>query len=119
MSTFEEAAGAAREVRVVVASGGQEVRTPIWVVTVGPFAYVRSYRGATGRWYRYASASSSFAIEIGDDDVVVQHVPVTDPVTLEQVSAAYLTKYAGESETPDMVTPEVVATTLRLVPIDR
>lgn len=114
---FHDAAAEAREVRVVVRSGDTEIRTPIWIVTVGPSVYVRSYRAAEGRWYQHVLASQSFPLELEGELVPVRLESVTDESVLEQVSDAYLSKYASEPETPDMVSPGVVATTLRLEPV--
>jgi len=113
-STFRDAASAATEVRVVVRSGGDEVRTPIWIVTVGPSVYVRSYRAAQGNWYKHVVASGSLPLELEGELVPVRCEPVEDPAVLKDVSEAYLAKYPNEPETPDMVSPEVAATTLRL-----
>jgi len=110
-----QAAERSEEVRVVVRDG-EERRTPIWIVAVGPSVFVRSYRAGQGKWYQHVKASGSFPLEIAGEDVVVTCEPVTDAPTLEDVSAAYRAKYADAPEMPDMVTPEVVATTLRLSP---
>ncbi len=41
MATFLEMAKNTREVRVIVQGAGDEVRTPIWIVSVGPSVFVR------------------------------------------------------------------------------
>jgi hypothetical protein len=101
---------------VVVQGAGDEVRTPIWIVTVGPSVFVRSYRGNKGRWYQHVLARRIFPLEIEGTDVVVSAEPVTTATTNDDVSAAYKAKYPDEPETPDMVSSPVVATTLQLVP---
>jgi hypothetical protein len=116
-TSFINAASSAREVRVVVRSGGEELRTPVWIVTTGRSAYLRSYRGKEGRWYQHVCSVGQFPLEIEGSDVLVVASPVSDPATLGRVSSAYQAKYAGESEMPAMVAPEVEATTLVIEPV--
>jgi len=118
MATFLEMAKNTREVRVVVQGSGDEVRTPIWIVTVGPSVFVRSYRGDNGSWYQHVLARRTFPLEIEGTDVVVSAEPVTTATTHDDVSAAYKAKYPDEPETPEMVSSPVVATTLQLVPTE-
>ncbi len=118
-SRFRDAAADAIEVGVVVRSEDTQARTPIWIVALGDSAYVRSYRATGGRWYQHVLSSGTFPLEIDGEEVLVRLEAVEDAETLEAVSAAYLTKYANEAETPDMVSPAVVATTLRLDPVNR
>lgn len=115
-AAFADIARGAEEVRVVVQSARGETRTPIWIVTVGDGTFVRSYRAAQGRWYQHVRATRRFPLEVAGRDIVVDAIPVADDELLRQVSTAYLAKYAGQPETPDMVTAPVAATTLRLVP---
>lgn len=116
-SVWLDTAARAEEVRVVLHSEEGETRTPIWIVTVGPSAFVRSYRATRGKWYQQVIASPAFTLEIEGDDVLVSPTPVEDAGTVAAVSDAYRDKYADAAETPDMVTPEVAATTLRLEPL--
>jgi hypothetical protein len=116
-SAFLNTATSAREVRVVVQTEQPEVRTPIWIVTVGPDVFVRSYRAEHGRWYQNVHTSKTFPLELGGELVSVRPDPVHDAHVLEEVSKAYLAKYDGEPELADMVSPPVIATTLRLVPV--
>jgi hypothetical protein len=116
-SAFLGAATADREVRVVVRAEHGEVRTPIWIVTVGPDAFVRSYRAEQGRWYQQVHILEAFPLELGGELVSVRPDPVHDANMLERVSDAYLTKNDGEPELAAMVSPSIIATTLRLVPV--
>lgn len=109
-SAFAAAAHREKEVRVEAPSG----RVPIWIVTVGDAVYVRSYRAGAGRWYRHVSQLPQFVLEIGGEDVAVRPEPVSDPDEVAAVNESYSTKYAGEAETAEMVTPEVAETTIRL-----
>lgn len=95
---------------------GSISRRPTWVVVVDGDAYVRSYRGARGAWYRRAAADREAAIGVDDRTIEVGLEPVSDDDVNRQVSEAYRAKYGERSpeSTEAMVTPEVVKTTLRL-----
>jgi len=97
---------------VHVATPGKPV--PIWAVVVDGEAYVRSYHGERGAWYRRALREGRVEIEGVEAGVE----PERDPDVNERVSDAFRAKYGSRSpgSTEAMVTPEVVATTLRLVP---
>jgi hypothetical protein len=91
-------------------------RLPIWAVVVDDEAYVRSYRGERGAWYRRAVREGRVEIE----GVEARVEPERDPELNERISDAFRAKYGERSPGPTkaMVTPEVVATTLRLVAPD-
>jgi hypothetical protein len=97
---------------VHVAAPGK--RVPIWAVVVDGEAYVRSYRGERGAWYRRALRERRLEIE----GIAAGVEPERDPELNERISDAFRAKYGERSpgSTESMVTPEVVATTLRLVP---
>jgi hypothetical protein len=87
-------------------------RLPIWAVVVDDEAYVRSYHGETGAWYRRALREGRMTLE----GIEVRVEPEPDPVLNERISDAFRAKYGERSPTATeaMVSPEVVATTLRL-----
>jgi hypothetical protein len=101
-----------REVHIATPSR----RLPVWAVVVDDEAYVRSYRGERGAWYRRALRDGRVEIEGIEARVQPEH----DPQLNERVSDAFRAKYGERSPGPTaaMVTPEVVATTLRLVAPD-
>ena len=88
-------------------------RLPIWAVVVDGEAYVRSYRGERGAWYRRALREGR--VEIEGIEARVEHE--RDPEVNERISDAFRAKYGKRSpgSTDTMVTPEVAATTLRLM----
>lgn len=97
---------------------GRGRRTPVWVVVVNGQAYVRSWHGARGAWYRDLLRDPTAGLHAGDRTVTVKAAPVDDARIIEQVSQAYRQKYdfsayarryAGE-----MVLPETLPTTTRL-----
>jgi hypothetical protein len=100
-----------RKREVHVATPGK--RLPVWSVVVDDEAYLRSYRGERGAWYRRALREGR--VEIEGIEARVQRE--SDPELNERISDAFRAKYGKRSPGPTeaMVTPEVVATTLRLV----
>ena len=101
-----------REVHV----SGPSKRIPIWAVVVDDEAYVRSYRGEGGAWFRRARRDGRMTLE----GVDVRVEPEQDSALNERVSEAFRAKYGARSResTESMVSPEVVATTLRLTSAD-
>jgi hypothetical protein len=91
---------------------GERRPIPIWVVVVDGDAYVRSYKGESGRWYRRARERGSALI--GGVDVGVE--PIDDAGLDERISEAFRAKYGETAPRPTeaMVSPEVTATTRRL-----
>jgi hypothetical protein len=88
----------------------------IWTVRVGDDIYVRSAAGPDNPWFRRALASGEGRIRAGgiEQDVTFES-PAGD--TLESITAAYHAKYDryGPSIVGTVVSPEAVASTLRLV----
>jgi len=89
---------------------------PIWVVVVDGDAYVRSYRGESGAWYRRARADGQATIGVDGRAIEVGVEPVGDDQTNLRVSDAFRSKYGRRSPGPTdtMVNDEVSRTTLRL-----
>jgi hypothetical protein len=95
---------------------GSTSSRPIWVVVSGGDAYVRSYRGASGAWYRRAKADGALTLVVDGTEVPAVVEPVEDDDVNGRVSEAYRDKYGARSPGPTetMVDDEVSATTLRL-----
>lgn len=107
------------EVRVETSLGpdAQVHRVIIWIVVDDagrPF--VRSVRGATGRWYREATATGQGAILTRTDRVPVAFEPASDAERVESCSAALASKYTGDPAVVPMLRNEVLGTTLQLRP---
>jgi hypothetical protein len=98
------------------APDGTVHRTVIWVVVVDGIPYIRSYRGATARWYREITADPDGAIIVGDRRIEVRAVPATDDASVEACSRGFWAKYPEDPATPAMVALAVLDTTLRLEP---
>jgi hypothetical protein len=95
---------------------GSTADLPIWVVTVDQEPYVRSYRAERGAWYRRARAEGRLTLVAGGQAVPVQVLPGDGEDLNRRVSEAFTAKYGSRGPARTMITPEVAATTLRLVP---
>jgi hypothetical protein len=91
---------------------------PIWVVVVDGEAYVRSYLGPGGAWYKRARADGAAVLDAGGREIEVGVEDAGGDELDARVSDAFRAKYGARSpgSTEAMVTPEVTATTLRLIP---
>jgi hypothetical protein len=89
----------------------------IWVVRLGDDLYVRCVNGREGAWFRGVLSQHEGRIWAGGVEKDVTFVEENDPVVNHQIDTAYLTKYRRYPQyvTP-MVTPEVRAATIKLVP---
>ena len=103
-----------REVQKVTIYPGEGAGVVIWVVVVGNEAFVRSYRGARGRWWAVVSRTGRAELGIGETRVAVQLEAVEDGEAVAAVSAAFARKYAGSSYLAAMMDEGVLATTLRV-----
>jgi hypothetical protein len=88
----------------------------IWVVVADDEVFVRSFRGAKGRWYRDLAAGGAATLEFAGRQLAVQAVPTKDPAAVDRASREYLRKYRPSSYAQEMVKAEVLPTTLRLQP---
>ena len=92
-------------------------RTIIWVVVdAKDRVLIRSYRGATARWYREATSGTPTALLIGDEVVPMAVEHARDDERIRACSAELERKYAGDPATPAMVRDDVLDTTLELRP---
>lgn len=107
-----------RDLREVAIRTGKHPKTPvvIWVVAPDNEVFVRSVKGAKGRWYRDLAAGGPATLEFAGHRLSVQASPVGDPAAIERVSREYLRKYQPSPYAPAMVKAEVLPTTLRLEP---
>jgi hypothetical protein len=96
----------------------QPHRTIIWVVVDDQDrAFIRTYRGPASRWYREATADGTARIHAAGNVVDVRLEPATDPEQIEACSGALGRKYkSSRASLAAMLLPEVLPTTLELVP---
>ena len=110
--------GSADELRIAPVRGGRTVgrSVPIWVVRVGENLYIRSWRGASGAWFRAARASRAAHVCAGGVERDVEVLDAEERAS-DAVDAAYRLKYGRyPTYVEPMVSPVARATTLRLIP---
>lgn len=109
-----------REVRIETTTldGSKTRRVIIWVVVVGDQAFVRSYLGERGVWYREALRRPDVVLHADGETIEAKAVLADDAATIDAVSNAFREKYGKRSpgSTEMMVQPHTLATTLRLDP---
>lgn len=88
----------------------------IWVVVADDEVFVRSFRGAKGRWYRDLAVGGPATLEVSGRALAVQAVPASDKDSVDRASRAFLTKYARSPYAQAMVQADILSTTLRLEP---
>jgi hypothetical protein len=88
----------------------------IWVVVAEDEVFVRSVRGAKGRWYRDLAAGGPATLEFAGRPLAVQAVPVADSAATARASQEYLEKYRTSPYAQAMVKSDTLATTLRVEP---
>lgn len=112
-----EALDRAREIVIVTPRRDGSLRkVPIWVVVVEREAYVRSWLGERGAWYRRARTDGRAAIDVKGRTIDVGLEPEQGDKLNERISHAFRLKYGKRSpqSTEEMVTGEAPGTTLRL-----
>jgi hypothetical protein len=88
----------------------------IWVVLADGEVFVRSVRGAKGRWYRDLAAGHAAKLEFAGRLLPVRAVPASDPDAVARASREALNTYRSTPAAQAMVKTEVLPTTLRLEP---
>ena len=112
--------GNAEELRIATLRRDGTLRKPviIWVVRVDDDLYVRCVNGREGAWFRGVLTRHEGRIRAGRVEKNVKFVEETNPDINTKIDEAYLTKYQRYPQwvTP-MVTPDVRAATIKLVPL--
>ena len=88
----------------------------IWVVVADDEVFVRSWRGAKGRWYRDLAAGGPATLEFAGRRLAVQAIPASDQAAVARASREFLRKYQRSTHAQEMVRSETLPTTLRLEP---
>ena len=111
--------GTAEELEIAPLRSDGTMRKPttIWVVRVGNDLYVRSAYGSSSGWFRGAQVRHEGRIRAGGVEKDVTFVDA-DPGLNNQIDEAYRKKYRQYAATyvEPMVSAQVRATTIRLVP---
>jgi hypothetical protein len=106
----------ASEVVIETHGGGRSYRTVIWVSVDEGDVYLRSVRGASGRWYRRVLADPAVTLHAAGTHIPAQAVPAGDAASVERASAGLRRKYPKSGSLDAMLLPDVLDTTLRLEP---
>jgi hypothetical protein len=88
----------------------------IWVVVADDEVFVRSWRGAKGRWYRDLAAGGPATLEFAGRRLAVQAIPASEQAAVARASREFLRKYQRSTHAQEMVRSETLPTTLRLEP---
>jgi hypothetical protein len=106
-----------KEVRLETSRPGGPVHsTIIWVVVDGADVFVRSWKGASARWFREARANPDVAVVVSDERLSATAVPAIDPESVRRCSEGFLAKYRKSKSALMMVADDILDTTLRLEP---
>ena len=111
--------GTAEELEIASLRDDGTLRKPvtIWVVRLGDDLYVRSVNGRSSAWFRGTQVCHAGRIQAGGVEKDVTFVEEIDSGINDKIDAAYLTKYGRYPQyVAPMVTPDVRAATIRLVP---
>jgi hypothetical protein len=111
------ALAAAEEIEIETrATDGTVHRTIVWPLVRDGVAYLRSYRGPAGRWYREARADPAVALHVGGRRLAARAEPAPDAASVEACSEALRAKYRRSQSLAAMLVPDVLPTTIRVVP---
>jgi len=88
---------------------------PIWAVVVDDVLYARSYKGPKGHWYQAALRQMAGRIRADGATLDVTFEPVDGAIN-DRIDDAYRAKYGNSPYLAPMLSEEVRATTLRIVP---
>jgi hypothetical protein len=109
----------AREVSIETSRGAGAPlhRTVIWVVVDSEGrVLIRSYRGATARWFRETVGNPAVALVLGGESIPATALVATDNSRIEAASRGYIRKYPKARGLSGMLADEVLGTTLELIP---
>ena len=112
--------GNAEELRIATLRRDGTLRKPviIWVVRLEDDLYIRCANGREGAWFRGVLTRYEGRIWAGGVEKDVTFVEEADPEINAEIDEAYLTKYSRYPQwVAPMVTPEVRAATIKLVPM--
>ena len=82
----------------------------IWIVVSGTDVFVRSVRGAKGRWYKDLANGGPATLELNGEQLAVQAVAATDAGSIERASQEFLSKYRPSPYAASIVRPDVLLT---------
>ncbi|MEO8272620.1 MAG: DUF2255 family protein [Chloroflexota bacterium] len=111
------ALAAAEEIEIETrAADGTIHRAIVWPLVRDGVAYLRSFKGPSGRWYREALADPSVSVLVDGRRLAARAEHAPDPASVEACSKALAEKYAASYSLAAMLAPAVLPTTVRLEP---
>ena len=111
------ALAAAQEIEIETRAADEAVhRTIIWVADHDGDVYLRSVNGAGARWYREATSGRPVALHVAGRRLPVTLEHAADSDGIEACSAGLSAKYRRSMSLASMLAPDVLETTLRVVP---
>jgi hypothetical protein len=113
--------GEAEELRLASLRSDGTLRNPVivWVVRTGDDLYVRSMNGRSAAWFRGTETRHEGRVWAGGLEKDVTFVPVNpDDEVNDQIDEGYRSKYGAYAASiiNHMLTPDVKAATIQLVP---
>jgi hypothetical protein len=104
------------EIETAKSAAGPRHKTTIWaVVDDQDRVLIRSYRGATARWYREAIAQPDCRLHVAGRMLAVRAVVADDADRVAACSDGLRSKYAGQAGVQSMISAHL-ETTLQLAP---
>jgi hypothetical protein len=111
------ALAAAEEIEIETrAADGTIHRAIVWPLVRDGVAYLRSFKGPSGRWYREALADPSVALLIDGRRLTARAEHAPDAESVDACSKALAEKYRSSYSLAAMLAPAVLPTTVRLEP---
>src|SRR5207248_11411677 len=80
----------------------------IWVVVADDEVFVRSWRGAKGRWYRDLAAGGPATLEFAGRRLAVRALPASDQAAVARASREFLKKYQRSTYAKEIVRSETL-----------
>jgi hypothetical protein len=109
----------AREVSIETSRGAGAPlhRAVIWVVVDSEGrVLIRSYRGATARWFRETVGNPAVALVLDGNSIAATALVATDNSRIEAANRGYIRKYPKAGGLSGMLADEVLGTTLEIIP---
>jgi hypothetical protein len=108
------------DVTPIQADGTRRASRTVWSIGVGDELYLRSWKGRDAVWFQdvLATGQGEIAVTGGGASQLVTFEEVDAAASVQtQISATFLTKYAGLDETAAMNKQGPLESTLRLIPL--
>ena len=102
------------EASIETYADGHGHRTVIWLSVHDGHAYVRSFNGATARWYERTLSAPRITLILGETRIRAEAIPAADAESIQSATAGFVAKYPPSESLDGMIDANVLDTTLRL-----